>query len=137
MGQAGVRATLPFWSVNPNIQSSLFNVNGIAHKVLLDVDASWAASNQNFTNLPLYDPIDDDNIEAFNRRFAVNTFNSTSVPAQWDPRYYALRYGLGNSVTSVSPEILGNMTAIRLGIKHAGRPSADCRAISTSSTGSL
>jgi hypothetical protein len=117
-GQFGVRATLPFWAVNPNIQSTLFNVNGIAHKVLLDMDASWAGSNQDFTNLPLYDPIDDDNIEAFNRRFAVNTFNSSTVPAQWDPRYYALRYGLGNSVTSASPEILGNMTAIRLGIKQ-------------------
>ncbi len=117
-GQFGVRAQVPFWAVDPTIQSSLFNVNGIAHKAIVDVDASWAGATQDFTNLPLYDPIDDDNIEAFNRRFSTNTFNSTVVPAQWDPRYYALRYGLGSSVTSPSPEILGNMTAIRLGLKQ-------------------
>jgi len=117
-GQFGVRAALPFWSVDPTIQSNLFNVNGIAHKVLLDADAYWAGANQDFTNLPLYDPIDDDNIEAFNRRFHLNTFNAAFVPPQWDPRYYALRYGLGSSVTSPSPEIVGDLAAIRLGLKQ-------------------
>jgi len=117
-GQFGVRASLPFWSVDPTIQSTLFNVNGIAHKALIDVDASWAGATQDFQNLPLYDPIDDDNIEAFNRRFAFNTFNNSFVPPQWDPRYYALRYGLASAVTSPSPEIAGDMTAIRLGLKQ-------------------
>ena len=80
-GQFGVRATMPFFNVDPTFQSSLFNVNGLAHKAIVDVDAYWAGTTQDFQNLPLYDPIDDDNIEAFNRRFATNTFNSNVVPA--------------------------------------------------------
>ena len=117
-GQFGVRATLPFWAVDPTVQSTLWNVNGIAHKVLVDVDASWAGANQNFNNLPLYDPIDDDNVEAFNRRFQFNTYGGAVIPAQYDPRFYALRYGLGSMVTSPSAEILGNMTTVRVGLKQ-------------------
>lgn len=117
-GQFGVRATMPFWNVDPTIQSTLFNVNGLAHKAIVDVDAYWAGATQDFQNLPLYDPIDDDNIEAFNRRFATNTFNANVVPPQWDPRFYALRYGLASSVTSQSPEIAGDLSVIRLGLKQ-------------------
>ena len=32
--QAGVRASIPFWSVNPEAESSMFNVHGLAHKVV-------------------------------------------------------------------------------------------------------
>ena len=32
-GQLGIRSSLPFWSVDPNVHSTLWNVNGIAHKV--------------------------------------------------------------------------------------------------------
>ena len=117
-GQFGVRATMPFFNVDPTFQSTLFNVNGLAHKAIVDVDAYWAGATQDFQNLPLYDPIDDDNIEAFNRRFATNTFNSNVVPAQWDPRFYALRYGLASSVTSQSPEIAGDLSVIRVGLKQ-------------------
>ena len=37
-GQAGVRASLPMWSVDPTVESDLFNVHGIAHKVVFDVE---------------------------------------------------------------------------------------------------
>ena len=32
-GQVGVRASFPFWKVHPTVQSMLFNLNGLAHKV--------------------------------------------------------------------------------------------------------
>jgi hypothetical protein len=40
------------------------------------------------------------------------------VPAKWDPRYYAIRSGLGSSVTSASPELLQSLTAIRLNMRQ-------------------
>ncbi|HEY2840286.1 MAG TPA: hypothetical protein VGJ26_14110, partial [Pirellulales bacterium] len=62
-GQVGLRASVPFWATNPTYESNLFNVHGLAHKVLFEADANWADTNQDMTQLPLYDPIDDDNLE--------------------------------------------------------------------------
>ena len=45
--QAGVRASLPMWSVDPTVNSDLFNVHGIAHKVDFEAEFSYAQANQN------------------------------------------------------------------------------------------
>ena len=74
VGQVGVRASLPMWKVDPSVQSTLWNVNGLAHKVSFDVDAFWADSSQDLSRFPLYDQIDDDAQEHFRRRFLFNTF---------------------------------------------------------------
>ncbi len=78
-GQAGVRASLPMWSVDPTFSSDLFNVHGIAHKVVFDAEFSYAQANQNLEDLPLYDPLDDDSVEAFRRRFLTTTFGIPSM----------------------------------------------------------
>ena len=38
--QAGVRATLPMWSVDPTVESTLWNVHGLAHKVEFELEFS-------------------------------------------------------------------------------------------------
>jgi lipopolysaccharide export system protein LptA len=114
-GQAGIRASLPLWTANPTIESRLFNVHGIAHKVTLEGEIAYADSNRDLAELPLYDPLDDDSTEHFRRRFAVNTFGG-AIPAPFDERLYALRSGLGSSVTSPVPEIADDLTALRMGL---------------------
>lgn len=116
-GQAGVRAALPFWSANPDIQSELLNVNGLAHKVVFDVDAFYADSNRDLNQFPLYDPLDDDAQEHFRRRFAVNTFGGTT-PLSFDERFYALRSGLAGNVTNPSAEIADDLQAVRMGVRQ-------------------
>ncbi len=113
-GQFGVRANLPIWSVNPNIESRLFNVHGVAHKVNFELDATFADATKPISDFPLYDPLDDDSTEAFRRRFQFNTFGGTT-PIQFDERYYALRSGLQNYVSSPSAEIADDLTAVRMG----------------------
>jgi hypothetical protein len=118
--QAGVRASLPMWAANPQICSELLNLNGLAHKVTYEVDAFHARANQDLGLLPLYDQLDDDSIEAFRRRMAVNTFGQpvgTFVPARFDERQYALRSNLQGSVTS-PVEIADDLTEIRMGINQ-------------------
>jgi hypothetical protein len=123
-GQAGVRASLPMWSVDPTIESGLFNVHGVAHKVEFNGEFLVADASQDMNNLPLYDQIDDDSIEAFRRRLATNTFGSPSVippavaaiPFRFDERSYALRTGLASWVTSPSTEIADDLMAFRLGV---------------------
>lgn len=120
-GQAGLRLSVPFWKVDPTIQSTLWNVNGLAHKVSLEAEYSWADASQNLDALPLYDPLDDDSQEAFRHRLAFNTFGippGGDVPLQYDERYYALRRGMQNWVTGSSAEIADDLTVLRLGARQ-------------------
>jgi hypothetical protein len=113
-GQVGVRASVPFWSVDPTVQSELLNLNGIAHKVVLAADFSYSSATRSPYDLPLYNPLNDESIEAFQRRFEVYTFGGPPLPMPFDERNYALRAGLGDWVTSPTPEIVGDITALRL-----------------------
>jgi lipopolysaccharide export system protein LptA len=113
-GQVGLRASVPFWSVDPSVQSDLLNVNGIAHKVVLAADFSYSSASRSPYDLPLYNPLNDESIEAFQRRFESYTFGGPPLPLPFDERNYALRAGLGDWVTSPTPEIVGDITALRL-----------------------
>ncbi|MDG2382847.1 MAG: organic solvent tolerance protein OstA [Pirellulaceae bacterium] len=111
-GQIGIRSSVPFWRVNPNIRSTLFNLNGLAHKIILEGDFFWADANLNLDKLPLYDELDDDSIEFFRRRFFFDTFGGVAggdVPFEFDERSYALRSGLQRSVTSPSTEVADDL----------------------------
>ena len=120
-GQAGIRASLPMWRVDPSIQSVLWNVNGLAHKVTFDMDAFYADSSKDLDELPLYDPLDDDSQEAFRRRFAFNTFGvppGSFIPLPYDERYFAFRSGMQSNVTAASSEIADDLASIKFGIRQ-------------------
>ncbi len=97
---------------------------------MFDAEFSAADSNRDLTQLPLYDPLDDDSVEAFRRHFLNQTFGVPSpfpplppplgVPypqlgTKFDERFYALRTGLQNWVSSPSTEIADDLMALRLG----------------------
>ena len=114
-GQLGIRASVPMWKVNPEVESQLWNVHGLAHKVTFELDASYSDANQDVTELPLYDPIDDDAIEQFRHQYVFYDFNGV-LPTRFDPRYYAIRAGLADNVTSPSTELADDMLAVRMGV---------------------
>jgi lipopolysaccharide export system protein LptA len=119
-GQAGVKASLPIWKTDPNIQSELFNLNGLAHKITFETEFLAAASSQDMTQLPLYDRLDDNSTEFTRRQMAVRTFNQpvgTFVPTRFDERFYALRSNLQGNVAAPT-EIAGNLTEVRLGVNN-------------------
>jgi hypothetical protein len=134
-GQAGIRASIPFWYADPSIQDALFNLNGLAHKVIFDMQASITGSTQDLNRFPLYDELDDDSIEDFRRRLFFSPFGGPDfntklagtfyvpgspsfIDPKFDPRFYALRYGLQDWVTSPSSEIADDMAAVRMGMHH-------------------
>ena len=102
-GQVGVRASVPFWAVDPTIRDSLFNLNGLAHKVVFDAEASYADADQSFTEFPLYDNIDDTSVDEFRRRLFFAPVGSPALAGQFDPkfdpRYWAIRSGIQDDVT--------------------------------------
>jgi hypothetical protein len=118
-GQAGIRGRLPFWSANPEVRNVLFNLNGLAHKVVLDADFFWADADEDLGRLPLYDPLTDDSNEHFQRRFLDDLYGGTAgLPPQYDSRYYALRTGMQSWVTAPGSEIADDLMVARVGIRQ-------------------
>ncbi len=115
-GKFGVRSSLSMWSVNPGVESDLFNVHGLAHKVVFEIDGSFADSSEDLTDLPLYDQIQDNSQEAMLRNAQFYTFGGMSIPQRFDDRFYAVRSGLADWVTSPSTEIAEDLAAIRMGV---------------------
>ena len=123
-GEVGFRATLPIWRIDPTVESAMWNVHGLAHKVDFELEFSASGANQSLLNLPLYDPLNDWNIEAFQRRFVTYTYGVgpfapplvAPLPPQVDERLYALRMGMGDWITAPSMEMAGDMEALRLGV---------------------
>jgi hypothetical protein len=59
-GGGGVRASVPFSRLYPEVQSDLFNLNGIFHKMVLSGNFYDAGSTVNHNLLPQLDRINDD-----------------------------------------------------------------------------
>lgn len=125
-GQTGVRASLPMWSVNPNVESVLWNVHGLAHKIEFEGEFFYADASEDLDQYPLYDPLDDDSIEQFRKRFVPNTFAAPpgsispfpAIPLRFDERYYAVRTNMQSWVTAPSMEIAEDLLGFRLGMKN-------------------
>ena len=116
-GQGGLRTSLPFWRVYPNIENRLFDLRGIAHKVTLESDLFYADSNKDIGLFPLYDPLDDNSQEHFRRRFIFNTFGGT-LPARFDERNFAFRNGMQRWVTAGSRQVIDDTTQARFGLNQ-------------------
>ena len=139
-GQTGLRASMPMWAVYPEAESSLWNVHGLAHKTVFQAEFAFAEANRSLDDLPLYDPLDDTNIEEARRRYAFNTFGhplvgtSPVAPTPWlrnsagtydtaylrrfDERYYALRSGMSSWITSPTAEIADDLMTFRMGARQ-------------------
>jgi len=117
-GQAGIRASIPFWAANPAVESGLWNVHGLAHKVVFDTEFLVSDATQDVTDLPLYDAPDDNSILYFRRQIPTLTYGTGNTPAQFDERFYAIRDGAGGWVTSPSTEILDDLMAMRLNLRQ-------------------
>jgi hypothetical protein len=96
-GGGGVRASIPFSRLYPDVQSDLFNVNGIFHKIVLSADYYNAHSNTALTDLPQLDRLNDNASDQALRdiRPWQPIFNPTNALALtspvFDPQIYALR----------------------------------------------
>lgn len=116
-GRAGVRANIMFTRIYPLVQNSLFNLNGLAHKVSFDADYSFADSSRDLSTIPQWNEFDDDAQERFRQRLVDDTFGGV-LPGQLDPRFYAVRSGAGTSVTAPYSELVDSQQVLRFGWSH-------------------
>lgn len=123
VGSVGVRGSIQFSKYMPWVQSRIFDLNGLAHKMVFDVD--WSVTEANRTlgtgggpnDIPQWNEFDDNSQERFRQRLLVNTFGGT-LPPQFDPRNFAVRTGAGSSVTAPWHELVDDMHVVRLGWRN-------------------
>ena len=120
--RVGVRASIPFWAVDPTVHDPLFNLNGLAHKVVFDAEASYADANQDFTEFPLYDKIDDDAVVEFRRRlfFRPSARRPGRVSSIRSSTRVTGRSAPASRLTSPRRrmELADDLTAVRFGMRH-------------------
>ncbi len=107
-GGGGVRGSIPFTRVYPNVQSDLFNLCGINHKIVLGGNYFIAESNEPYSSFPQLDRLNDDATDqalrnitprqiALNPAHGANLVNSPI----FNPQTYAIRRIVDNRVDTV------------------------------------
>jgi hypothetical protein len=113
-GGGGVRGSLPLTRLYPDVQSELFNVNGINHKIVISGNYFYAEANEPHTRFPQLDRLNDDVSDQNLRDIRpyqplLNTGNGyflTTSPV-FDPQVYALRRLIDNRLDTLdSIEVL-------------------------------
>ena len=104
------------WRAFPEVQSDIFNLNGLAHKIVFEAELRvHQRQPQPVRHFPQCNEIDDNAQERFRERLVQNTFGGV-LPPPFDPRFYALRTGAGLSVTAPYNELIDDQQFVRLGI---------------------
>lgn len=118
--QAGIRSSLPVWRTFPGVRDPLFNLTGLAHKAVFDLEIAFAEASANYDELPLYDSLDDTAITEFRRRLFDPTLspNIDFTDQKFDPRFYAIRTGMQSWVTAPAAEIAEDQFVVRGGMRH-------------------
>lgn len=117
-GGAGVRWSMPLSKLYPDIQSDLFNVNEIYHKILFYGNYYASQSSVGFNNLPQLDRLNDDatdqalrDIRPVQSTLNPSYFNFLNYSNLVNPQNYALR-----RLVDSNPDTLDSMNVVQLGI---------------------
>jgi hypothetical protein len=107
-GGGGLRTSIPFSRLYPDVESDLFNLCGLYHKILLSGNYFIADSNTRLTTLPQLDRLNDDTTDQALRDIRprqphVNPANATflTTSALFDPQFYALRRLVDNRLETL------------------------------------
>ncbi len=107
-GGGGVRASVPFTRLYPEVQSELFNVNGINHKIVASANYFVADSNVRYTSLPQLDRLNDDasdqalrDIRRIDGALYPGVGNVLATSALYDPQMYAIRRLVDTSIDTL------------------------------------
>jgi hypothetical protein len=107
-GGGGLRASMPLTRLYPDVQSGLFNLNGINHKIVVSANYFVAGTDTSFLQLPQLDRINDDATDQSRRD--INPLQPVYNPANglflatsplFDPQVYAIRRLVDNRIDTL------------------------------------
>ncbi len=113
-GAYGLRADMTAYRVYPSVQSELFNVHGLNHKIDFEAEYRNAVSNVNLDRIGVQDDLDDNSYETVRRYFALTNYAGGILPMQYDPRLLILRRGI--SPITGTTDIQASMQTLHMGI---------------------
>jgi hypothetical protein len=119
-GGAGLRASMPLSRLYPSVQSEMFNLDGLNHKVTLGANFLSAYSNSRFTTLPQLDLLDDDATAQqrreltpwqplYNQRAGL----ALATSPLYDPQRFAIRRLVDNRI-----DTLDQVEALQLEVRQ-------------------
>ena len=114
LGAAGARADVILWKAYPQVESELFNIHGLNHKIDFVADYRDAYSNVPLNSLGVQDDLDDNAYEYSRRYFALTNYVGAVLPPQYDPRNLLLRRAL--SPITGTTDIQATVETFKLGI---------------------
>jgi hypothetical protein len=107
-GGGGTRASLPLTRCYPNVQSELFNLDSINHKIVLSGNYFITHSSDPFTDFPLLDRLDDDATDQALRDITprqpfLNPAHGEALKNSpiYNPQLYAIRRLVDSSVDTL------------------------------------
>ena len=119
-GGAGVRWNLPLSRLYPDVDSEIFNLNGIYHKINLTGNYFTAYSNSRYTNFPQFDRLNDDvtdqglrDIRPWQSTFNPGNAAFLTTSALFNPQSYAIRRLIDSNV-----DTLDQIDVLQLGIQQ-------------------
>jgi hypothetical protein len=112
-GGGGIRGSIPFSRLYPDVQSELLNLDGIYHKIVLSGNFYAAHSDTSYLQLPQLDRLHDDNSDKALRDFYPQApfINKNGLllatSPLFDPQRYAIRMLVDNRIDTLdSIEVL-------------------------------
>jgi hypothetical protein len=116
-GSAGVRGSLQFFKALPDFRDPVFGLNGLAHKSQIEFDYYYAQATESLDDVPQYNEFDDDAQDRFRERYIPLEFGGV-LPAEFDPRFYAVRSGAGRGIADEYFELVDDQHVLRLGWRN-------------------
>jgi hypothetical protein len=131
-GGVGLRASMPLTRLYPGVESELFNLDGINHKIVLSANYFNASENESYSKLPQLDRLNDDatdqalrDIKPLEPQFNANYGTVLQFSPLYDPQLYAIRRLVDNRIDSRDTiEVLQLDVRQRLQTKR-GNPGAE------------
>lgn len=114
---AGLQAHVSATKVLPHVHDELWNLNGLAHKADTYLEYRFTDVSRNLGEISQYNEIDDNAQERFRTRYTTQIFPGL-IPAEFDPRYYAVRNGAGLWVSAPYHELAEDQQVLRLRFRN-------------------
>jgi hypothetical protein len=114
---AGVRARLFAWKIMPFVNSSILNLNGLAHKHQTMLEYSWTDVSTGLNEIPQYNEFDENSQERFRSRYTTQIFPGV-IPNEFNPRNYAVRQGAGLWTSAPYHELADDQQVLRLSFRN-------------------
>jgi hypothetical protein len=113
-GGAGARADIIAWRAFPGVESELFNIHGLNHKINFEADYRDSWSNMKLNQIGVQDDLDDNTYEQVRRYFAMTQYVGGVLPPQYDPRHLILRRMI--SPITGTTDVQASLNALQLNL---------------------